>query len=129
MEHDIESLSFKFAVELIGFDDLYDKFINNSNPNGISCLELENLYIGYSPFSLRYHFQERSLDIDIVIKNKYFLFSYAGTTIENLLLSPDMILNKMVIKSMIENIIRMRDTINEDVSIKDHLILRSMMTI
>lgn len=129
MEHDIESLSFKFAVELIGFEALYNKFINNLNPNGISRIEADNLYIGYNPFSLGYHFQDRSLDIEIFIKNKFFLFSYAGSVIENLLLSSDMDLNKRVIQFMIDNIIRMRDTITVDVSIKDHLILKSMMNI
>lgn len=129
MDNDINSLSFKFAVELIGFEDSYNEFTNNLNLNELSCLNSGHLYMGYNPFSFRYQFQERSINIEIVVKNKFFLFSYDGTVIENLLLSSDMDLNKKVIRSVIETIIRMRDGLAEDVSIKDHLTLKSMLNI
>lgn len=118
---------FRTIVEFIGLADNFNIFINNFKRNNVSEFRNTHETIRYSEDSERYHYQNRLIDVDFIIYESHFSFIYKNASIENIALRMDAEQSVIVIQDMIKFVVFMTDNVDDELYVKEHLLMQLML--
>lgn len=118
---------FQTIIEFMGLDRNFNAFINNLKKYQVSEFKNTHETIQYFDNNEGYHYQNRLIDIDFILRDSHFSFIYKNASIENIPLRMDAEKAVVIIEYMIKFVIFMKDNVDNDVCVKDHLLIQLML--
>lgn len=118
---------FQSIIEFMRLHENFYIFISNFKRYQISEFKNTHETIKYSEDGECYHYQNRLINVDFILRNSHFSFIYKSASIENIPLRMDAEQAVVVVQNMIEFVVFMQDDVDNGVSVKDHLLMQMML--